>query len=530
MRPGAAPDHQQPSVRAASQPSLARNATWQLAATVARAAIGLLSVPIYTRLLGMPQWGLLALFQAAIAPLVLVDALGTATVKFVSVAAARGDDAEVERVFHTTLLFNLAVGAAGVVALVASSRWLATSAFAIPPQDVSTAIVGFRVIAVNWGISIVTAAYVAVLVAHQQYASTSRLSVLSALLSVGLGLGVAAVGGDIIAVLVAQTVAGLVMAGLYFRSALRFVPGVAARPRWNGAAFRRSFSFGLWQFLTTAGVLLTTSADRYILGAYFVPAMVGVYAVANLLFAQLHTAFFELGEMLFPAVSHLEARGDLPAARRLALLVGWTLTTAFGVCAAVLAIVGGDFLQLWISPEAGREAQTALRLMCIGGIAGIAAIAPFNYVLGVGNSRWDGISFLSSGLVVVVVGVLLVPRHGLPAVGYGLIAGALLRWVFVALVWRAYFAAGVGAASFAAHVWSPPVLSVAAILALSALHDRMARPVTWPWLFVEGGVTLALVVAIQLGASELLPGGAERRRDVLFSFKPLLERLFRAPR
>ena len=221
-------------------------------------------------------------------------------------------------------------------------------------------------------------------------------------------------------------------------------------------------------------------------------------------------------------MSHLEGRGELPAARRLSLLVGWTLSTGFGVCAAVLAVIGGDFLQLWISPEAGREAQTTLRLLCIGGIGGVAAIAPFNYLLGIGKTRWDGMSSLAAGLVVVIVGVLLVPRLGLPGVGYGLIAGALVRWVFVALIWRVEFAEDVTVGSFAAHVWSPPVISVVAVVGLSALHDRLARPATWPWLVIEGGVTLAIVAAVQLGASELLRGGAQRRRDVVASFKPLL--------
>jgi O-antigen/teichoic acid export membrane protein len=527
MRPDAAPDKNR-DPRVATQPSLARNASWQLAATVARAAIGLLSVPVYTRMLGMSQWGLLALFQAAIAPLVLLDSLGMATVKFVAEAAARGDDEEVKRVFQTTLLFNVAVGAAGTLVLIASSRWLATSAFAIPPDDVPMAIAGFRVIAVSWGVSIVTDAYVALLVAYQQYGSTARLSVLSAALSVGLGLSVAVAGGDVVAVLLAQTVAAIGTLGLYLRTARRLVPGVASAPRWDRVAFRRSFSFGLWQFTAMAGALLVTSADRYILGAFFVPAVVGIYAVANLLYAQLYTAFVELGEVLFPAVSHLEARGDLPSARRLALLVGWTLTTAFGICAAVLAVIGGDFIQLWISPEAGAQSQTTLRLLCIGGIAAVAAIAPFNYLLGVGNSRWDGISSVASGLVVVGTGVLLVPRYGLPAVGYGLIAGATLRWAFVAYIWRAHFAADVTARSFAAHVWSPAVISTAVAVGLAALHDRLARPVTWPWLLIEGGVTLALVTAVQLGVSEALPGGAERRRDVVVSFKPMLARLLRS--
>jgi hypothetical protein len=134
---------------------------------------------------------------------------------------------------------------------------------------------------------------------------------------------------------------------------------------------------------------------------------------------------------------------------------------------------------------------------------------------------------MASGLVVVAAGILLVPRYGLAGVGYGIVAGALVRLAFVASTWRAHFP-DVSAGSFAAHLASPAVIAVAVAVTLSGLHDRVAPPPTWPWLLVEGAITLALVAGIQLAASEALPGGPDRRRDVLVSFRPLLARFLRS--
>jgi O-antigen/teichoic acid export membrane protein len=329
-----------------------------------------------------------------------------------------------------------------------------------------------------------------------------------------------------VAVLAAQAVAAGVMLAVHFAAAASLLPGLAGLPRGDRAALRRSSAFGAWQAVGFLGSLLSGFGDRYVLGAFFAPAVVGFYALAHLLQAQLYGTFLEMGEVLFPAVSHLEGRGDLPAARRLSMLVGWTLTTCFGIVAAVLAVVGGDFLHLWVSPDAARAATATLRIFCVAAILGMAAIAPFFYVLGIGLTRWDAASGILVGGTVVGIGLVLIPRYGLPGVGWGLVVAALLRWTFVLAIWRRHFAVQLGLGAFAAHVLLPPLVSVAALAALTSVHDRLSMAPSWPWLVVETAIALAVVAAIQLLAGEIVPGGPQRRRDVVASIRPILTRPF----
>ena len=282
-----------------------------------------------------------------------------------------------------------------------------------------------------------------------------------------------------------------------------------------------------WQVVVTGGVLLTSWSDRYILGIFFVPAVVGAYAIASLLATQLHNAFAEVGTVLFPAVSDLEGRGELRSARRLALLVGWTLTSSFGVFAAVLAVIGGDFLQLWIARDVGTAAQFTLRLLCVAAIADLATIAPFTYVVGIGRPRVEALATVGGSIAVLSIGIILAPRLGLAGVGYGLIAGTLVRWTFVAFIWRTYFAVDQPLRAFAAHAWAPPLVSIGITGALSALHDRIPHSVTWPALMIEALAALAIAALVQFVVGEILPGGAQRRRDVVASFKPILVRFAR---
>jgi O-antigen/teichoic acid export membrane protein len=501
---------------------MAPNAAWRLAATIGRVAIGLVAVSLYTRILGMTQWGLLALFQAAVAPLAVLDVLGRSTVKFVAESVARGDRRGAAAIVQTAFGLNLAIGVVGAAGLVAVAPWLARSVFAIPPDQVGRAIVGFRAMAAVWLLGVLTATYAAVLAAHQRYDLISKLASAAVLVSTCAGLAAAGLGHDVAVVVVAQAAVAAAFLAPYRWAAMRLLPESAGLAWPHQDALRRSASFWRWEVVGVAGTLVTGWADRYILGAYFGPALVGYYAVASVLQAQLYGAFLEMGEVLFPTVSRLEGEGDLRSARRLSLLVGWTLAMGFGICAVVLAVIGGDFLRLWVSPEAAAAVTHTLRLLCVASILSITAIAPLYYTVGLGRIRWDAAAGVLLGATVVTLGLLLIPRYGLEGVGWGLIGGALVRCVLVLFIWRAHFRGQVDLAAFAAHAWAPALVSIALLLGLSSLHDLVAPRVSWPGLVVEGASTLGLAAAVQLGISELFPGGRSRRRDVAGSFRPVI--------
>jgi O-antigen/teichoic acid export membrane protein len=471
----------------------------------------------------MSQWGLLALFQAATAPLMLLDfGMGAATVKYVAEAIGRRDQGAATRAVQTTLLFNVGIGLVGLVGLVLLAPWLATSFFSVPAADLPRAILGFRLMGVSWLAGAIAGTFVAVLAAHQRYDAVSKLATAAVFLSAVAGLAVALAGGDVVSVLLAQLAVSVTMGGVYLRYAGRLLPGVLGLPRWDAGSFRRSFSFGAWHAVGILGGILSGWSDRYTLGAFLVPAAVGFYAVVHSLYTHLYGAFLEMGEVLFPAVSHREGQGDLAGARRLALLVGWTVSTCFGPCAVVLATVGGDFLHLWISPEAAREATVTLRILCAAGVIGIAAIAPFYFLLGIGKTRWHAVSSILVGLTTAGVSLALVPTTGLPGVGYGLLAGVCVRWVLIALIWRHHFSSEFQLSAFAAHVWAPPLVSMGSLVLLTRIHDGIGMAPRWWWLAVESAVALTIAALVQIAAGELVPGGSKRRRDVVSSFRPLI--------
>jgi O-antigen/teichoic acid export membrane protein len=511
----------------AKAPRLATNAAWRFGGTLVRVALGLVNVPVLTHYLGMSQWGILALLQAATAPLVLIDmGIGGATVKYVAEHIGRRDVAGATRVAQTSILFYVGAGLLGTATLLAAAPWLATSVFAIPAAEVPLAKLGFRVAAIGWFAALLRTSFASVLSAHQRYDQHARLGALGAVAATALGIAAAISGGNVVDVVLVQSAATAATALLYFRAAAHLLPGLRGLPRWHGDAFRRSASFGAWQTVAMAGTLLSGWSDRYILGALFAPAVVGFYAIAQTLYANLYVAFVEMGEVLFPAVSHREGAGDLAGARGLSLLVGWTLTTVFGACATVLAVLGGDFIGLWVGADAARQATGILRLLCVGGIVGMLAVAPLHYAAGIGRTRWQAAAATVTGATVAATTFALAPRLGLPGVGYGLVAGVVARTLLLPALWRRHFAAQYGFGAFSLHVFAPPLASLAIAAAAIPLHDALGGAHRWGPFLVEALGTAVGVGAVQLAIGELLPGGAQRRRDVVSSFTPLLRRVW----
>lgn len=524
----------QPSAAAAPPappPPIAGNAAWRLAATIARIAISFVSVPLLTGALGYSQWGLLALFQAVTAPLAVLDVgMSAAVVKLVSEGVARGAREEGGRTVRTMALVNAGLGIAGGVVIFAAAPWLAGGLFAIPTEHLSLATSGFRVVAVNWAIVSSSGAFTAVVVAHQRYDRVARLGLLIAVASAAAAVGVALAGGDVVEVLAAQTAAQAAGAVAWYRSATSLLPEARGLPRWDAAASRRILRFGSWTIVATLAHVVSGWTDRYVLGAYFAPAIVGFYAIAQMLYMQLYGAFGEMSEVLYPAVSHRQGLGDVAGARRVALLAGWATTMAFGAAATVVAVIGGDFISLWVSPDAGVAARTVLRLLCAGGVIGMAAVAPLHYLLGTGAARIHATASLLTAATIATTSLLAVPSLGLAGAGLGLIAGAIVRTIYVAAVWRALNLTVTPIRELAVHLWVAPCIALVGMGALSAAHDRLAGAPGWGTLAIEGVLVAALAGGAQLAAAEAFPGGGRRRDDVVSSFRPVLSRVIHGAR
>ncbi|HWM41973.1 MAG TPA: oligosaccharide flippase family protein [Burkholderiales bacterium] len=143
-----------------------------------------------------------------------------------------------------------------------------------------------------------------------------------------------------------------------------WLPGAANRWRWESAAAREILDVGKWIFAASALGFLVNSADRLILGALVESSVLGVYAIAFLLFSAVEQVLVKIvGEVSFPALS--EVARERPAALRSAYY-RFHLAVGLPACfAAGLLVAAAEPLVALLYDARYAEAGWMLRILAL---------------------------------------------------------------------------------------------------------------------------------------------------------------------
>jgi O-antigen/teichoic acid export membrane protein len=204
------------------------------------------------------------------------------------------------------------------------------------------------------------------------------------------------------------------------------------------AVMTRYLSFGVPLLPGALAYFMSVSADRYLVGYYLDLKQVGIYSVC---FSISALAFFLLGpinDVLFPELSNLYDSGDSQAfLQRFSGIQKFVFGFSVGA-AALLAAFPADVLMVFSS----RDFTPGRLTLAILGIQGIfmALVLLYAVLLSVRLKVWSYSWFwVGSGVVIVVLDVLLVPRIGIAGAAVSqLVATAGGAVILVGLNWQLF--------------------------------------------------------------------------------------------
>ena len=388
------------------------NSLWNIVPMVWSLLLGVATIPIIVKGIGMDHFGLFGLFAVLLAPLSMANlGFGEATIKYVAEHAATGDYNNCARFVRTTLFFNLAVGVAGGCLIVSTGPMLANRFFNIPARDSHLFNRCLALVGVNWAVNQASSVFMGIAPAMQRFrvVATGQMIVTTctAVATVGAVLGGLGLFGYTAANLAGASL-GLVV---WYTAGKILLPRQDFSPRLDKAVWNRAFSFGVWQAAAQLGGMLASQAERFILGAYLIPKSVGLYNVAFSLETRAYQVVFKMSEVLFPIFS---AAGADSLERKFLLLTRATwLLTSLSVCALVPMVgLAGPLLAAWINPETAREASLTLQVFSIGGILGCATNATYFFLLGTGRTKLVAVLSFVTGVSTVLGALLIIPRFG----------------------------------------------------------------------------------------------------------------------
>jgi O-antigen/teichoic acid export membrane protein len=143
-----------------------------------------------------------------------------------------------------------------------------------------------------------------------------------------------------------------------------WLPGQANRWRWERGAAREILDVGKWIFAASALGFLVNSADRLILGALVGSAVLGVYAIAFLLFSAVEQVLAKIvSDVSFPALS--EVARERPAALR-SVYYRFHLAVGLPACfAAGLLVAAAEPLVTTLYDARYADAGWMLRILAV---------------------------------------------------------------------------------------------------------------------------------------------------------------------
>jgi O-antigen/teichoic acid export membrane protein len=500
-----------------SSSGLLGNSAWNATAFAFGVGLNLLILPFVVYRLGIAAFGVAALVMACVAPaLAFSNALALSTTRELAQRLAPDERDDARRFFATALLLAGGIGVTIVTILSLGGPPFARLAFNLSGGTANDLGRAFVFGACGWLCQCVSAVFLALFTARQDYRRIASVSMVTAIVSTASMVILIPRWPQASTFLGCQALGYATSLVLVFTISRRAVGQWLARPALHRIPLGKLANLGAWQFAAQSGGLIAGQADRYLLGAFLQPQFVGFYTVAQRLEEAMYIGILKVGEILFPFFSTLQKE---PSDRVADLLFrsSWVLNVLAASALGGLIPVAGPLLHLWTGAEVAAEAQRVLVVLSIAGMLGCSSNVFAFYLLASGRARSNALIALVTAVFTVVTSALALPYFGWQAAGWSSCIGMTAQIVVTMILLRQSFSAADMWSRVAHFVLLPLATGIATALALRYLAgDQLFDAAAPHWWYVGGSYCLAagIIFVVVVAFARIGPHGATCWRDL----------------
>ncbi|MCK6553711.1 oligosaccharide flippase family protein [Candidatus Binatia bacterium] len=335
------------------------------AAAIWSILLGLLSVPIMVRGLGLTEYGIYGVaFSVAALGSYLDLGLGWTTAKFVAEADAQRDRPLVGTTIAAASVYHLIVGLVFAAVVIVAAGWISRVVLRFDEMNAATATVVLRFSALSFLCSSVSGVFVNTLRGLRRFSIATALGSGTLTLSVGGAAAMAWLGHGAVGAAAAQC--GGVAVGL----AAGFLACAALLRKQAGwPAFRRQFSsmlgFSLWSYMTRLFQMLMFQGDKILMARWAGAAALPFYSVPFNFSQRVNVI---AGAPAVNAIYPIAAVGRFdrdPFIRQ--YLAGARMVHVLTAAVAIALLLWGDrFLDAWVGAEMAANGTFFLRILTVG--------------------------------------------------------------------------------------------------------------------------------------------------------------------
>lgn len=310
--------------------------------------LGVFSTPIIVRGLGTEEYGVYAIILGFLS-YSFTFGVGRVAVKYVAEFKASGNDEGISQAVSAALLFSIAVGLIGAVALSFFTPWIVGKFLILPEPIRAEAEVGLYLASFAGVVVMISQVFQSCLQGIHRFGTYALISNLNAVL-LSVGVIVLAMNGSGMVDLVAWNLFSVVVTGvLFFVAAIRAMPGFRPTIKIGSDLRKATLKYGgniiLYQLFGNCLFIFERSwivrnFNPETLTFYVVPMLIGIY---------LHGLVSSFSLVIFPRINEL-----LDDRERLIQLYERSnriIVAIVIMIVATLAACGRSFLAVWVGPE-----------------------------------------------------------------------------------------------------------------------------------------------------------------------------------
>jgi O-antigen/teichoic acid export membrane protein len=390
--------------------SIRRHTAYNLLGSLVPMVIGVVTVPIYLRLIGDVRYGVLALVWLFLGYFGLFDpGITRAALFHIARLGSPSQERERESVFWTALAINICFGLVGGLALYLAATPFFMTTFKMPASMRSEVLASLPWLAASVPVSIVTGVLGGALQAREGFGAFNLINAGTAMVSQLAPLAVAHWHGPDLRWLIATVLITRGAAAIPMLIALASLMPLWVGGRFEKARVRTLFTYGGWVTISNLINPILTTMDR--IGSVIGAQAVAIYTVPFNLVSRISILPASFATSLFPKLS----RGDRESSARLAeesiVALSAVMTPLVVGVIAVLHI----FMRYWVGADfASRAAPVGVILLAGVWINGLAII-PFEHLQAI--DRPDLTAKFHAIEVLPFLGILWVGLHTFGLVG-----------------------------------------------------------------------------------------------------------------
>jgi O-antigen/teichoic acid export membrane protein len=502
-----------------SQPFRSRgfgeNALWNAAGAFSSVVVTLTVVPIYLRVLGLEQFGIVAVIATVTGPLSIFNGgVAQGAIKQIAQSIGAGEPQTAPGILAAAWLLNCAVGLVGAVVCVVGGPWI-VRLFGVSQPIVSDAQWALSIAGGSWIMSQMSATFRSGIEGTRDQLAVLKADVAFLLLSSVLCVVAVVQFGSIVAYASAQLVAQFGIFWIWRGLWLRRFPETELSVHVAKRYLARIWSHSKWQVGTSAIALFANYGDRYLIGLVFSAQTLGLYNIGLRLQATVRLSITVFSRALFPAISSTSHESQKAEAMfvRAVSCVGLVACLLIG-----LAAVGAPtVLQWWLGAAAADSLTVTVQLLFVHLLFECPSSFVDSFLNGMGRPRSV---MLGSVLVLILTVAIMVPA-GLWGGMNGVVWGALTAYALAKCI--VAFRASRKAFSFTSDkgrllrsIYGAPLAAasaVASIMLFEALVPREETP-------LAAGATVAGYLVIVSLAMLMVPECRKAVHELVQRLRP----------